>query len=274
MEDQRMWEDLNTDCLVNIFGRVGMESLLLDIPFVCKSWYKASLIPSCWQCIIFPDFSADQTFDFSRQGVEPNTICQRFLSEFRIDKSHFSSTAFMKCVINHSRGKATSITLPAYCTQEAVEFVAHECPDLVFLDISRYLLFTPSRKLISDLICKWENLVELWLSWSYNLEKILSQISVHCKSFCSLRVSYASIHKDEALTITTLVPNIKYLNLRSADFDRDSLVSILRSCKSLVLLDVRDCVGFNEADEEILKLSSHISKFICEGSKEELFIIP
>lgn len=106
------------DCLVNIFGRVGMESLLLDIPFVCKSWYKASLDSSCWQCLIFPDFTADL-------GLEPNTLCQRFVSEYRIDKSRFSSTTFVKFVVNRSRGKATSITIPAYCTREAVEFVAH-----------------------------------------------------------------------------------------------------------------------------------------------------
>ena len=122
MEDQRIWGDLNSDCLVKIFGKVGMESLLLDIPFVCKSWYKASLDSSCWQCLIFPDFTADPAASLS---LEPNTLCQRFVSEYRIDKSRFSSTKFVKFVVNRSRGKATSITLPAYCTQEAVEFVAH-----------------------------------------------------------------------------------------------------------------------------------------------------
>lgn len=122
MEDQRIWGDLNMDCLVKIFGRVGMESLLLDIPFVCKSWYKASLDSSCWQCLIFPDFTADQAVSL---GLEPNTLCQRFVSEYRIDKSRFSSTTFVKFVVNRSRGKATSITIPAYCTREAVEFVAH-----------------------------------------------------------------------------------------------------------------------------------------------------
>ena len=44
----RKWEELNMDCLVNVFQRVGMESLLLDVSFVCKSWYKASLDPKCW----------------------------------------------------------------------------------------------------------------------------------------------------------------------------------------------------------------------------------
>ncbi|KAL4610427.1 hypothetical protein ACB092_08G049100 [Castanea dentata] len=45
----KKWEDLEKDCLVNIFIRVGTESLLYDIPLVCKSWYRASLDPSCRQ---------------------------------------------------------------------------------------------------------------------------------------------------------------------------------------------------------------------------------
>ena len=43
------------DCLVNVLEKVGMRSLLLDAPFVCKSWYRASLHPSCWQSLIFID---------------------------------------------------------------------------------------------------------------------------------------------------------------------------------------------------------------------------
>ena len=41
----RKWDGLNDGTLVNALGRVGMESLLLDVPFVCKSWYKASREP-------------------------------------------------------------------------------------------------------------------------------------------------------------------------------------------------------------------------------------
>ncbi|KAJ6864118.1 hypothetical protein NC651_034835 [Populus alba x Populus x berolinensis] len=52
--EERKWEDLEFYCLVNVLGRVGMESLLLDVPFVCKSWYRASLDPSCWKHLVFP----------------------------------------------------------------------------------------------------------------------------------------------------------------------------------------------------------------------------
>ncbi|KAL6139023.1 hypothetical protein ACLB2K_064301 [Fragaria x ananassa] len=34
---RRRWEDLDADCLTNVFAKVGMESLLLALPFVCKS---------------------------------------------------------------------------------------------------------------------------------------------------------------------------------------------------------------------------------------------
>ncbi|KAL4618877.1 hypothetical protein ACB092_06G042200 [Castanea dentata] len=49
------WEDLNKDCLVNVVTRLGTKSLLIVIPFVCKSWYRVSLDPSCWQTITFQE---------------------------------------------------------------------------------------------------------------------------------------------------------------------------------------------------------------------------
>lgn len=76
----------------------------------------------------------------------------------------------------------------------------------------------------------------------------------------------AYICNDEALAIVKLVPNIKHLSLRQADIERDNLVTILQGCKELVALDVSDCRGFDEGDDEIYKLASHITNFRCEGS--------
>ncbi|THG21927.1 hypothetical protein TEA_009199 [Camellia sinensis var. sinensis] len=47
------------DCLVNVFGRVGIESLLLDVPFMCKPWYKATLSRLCWGKLDFSKISLD-----------------------------------------------------------------------------------------------------------------------------------------------------------------------------------------------------------------------
>ncbi|KAF5189788.1 F-box protein fbw2, partial [Thalictrum thalictroides] len=52
-EQVRKWEELDTDCLTNIFGRVGLQELINSVPLVCNSWYKASLDPNCWKILDF-----------------------------------------------------------------------------------------------------------------------------------------------------------------------------------------------------------------------------
>ncbi|CAL2262611.1 unnamed protein product [Prunus armeniaca] len=69
----------------------------------------------------------------------------------------------------------------------------------------------------------------------------------------------------ERFSLWNEMPNIKYLNFKGAKVNRDPLVTLLRGCKDLVMLDTWDCYGFNENDDEISKLASHISKFMCEG---------
>ncbi|KAH0976194.1 hypothetical protein GBA52_018093 [Prunus armeniaca] len=55
--------------------------------------------------------------------------------------------------------------------------------------------------------------------------------------------------------------------LEGAKVNRDGLVTLLRECKGLVMLDVRDCSGFDENNDEISKLASHI-KQLCVLSVE------
>lgn len=111
----RKWEELNRDCLVNVFQKVGMESMLLDVPLVCKSWHKASLDPKCWEFLIFPEY------------IEPDDIwgrgpfAERFMLEFQ-----FSVTAFIKFVIDRSCGHATALSLPICCTGEAFKYAANK----------------------------------------------------------------------------------------------------------------------------------------------------
>ncbi|KAI5349804.1 PREDICTED: F-box/LRR-repeat [Prunus dulcis] len=54
--DQRRWEDLNIDCLVNIFGRGGMESLLLDVSFVCNCGIEQASILHAGNASFFQTF--------------------------------------------------------------------------------------------------------------------------------------------------------------------------------------------------------------------------
>ncbi|VVA25474.1 PREDICTED: F-box/LRR-repeat [Prunus dulcis] len=270
--DERRWEDLNIDCMVNILGRVGMESLLLDVPFVCKSWYRASLNPSCWERLIFPDIKSSYSTLFV--GIGGKTLrwfhdpkLERFIHQYQIDESHFSTTAFIKFVVNRSNGHATALRLPPCASETDLKYVSDVCGDLKAVGLPGDLVNDKSG-VITELIGKWKRLEWLMLGSSYDLVKILSQISIHCKDFWGLRVSNADIFNDEAIAIVNFLPKIKHLILRKAEIDRDALMKLLQGCTELRVLDVSDCIGFSEDDEEILKLASHITNFSCKGSRE------
>ncbi|THG11830.1 hypothetical protein TEA_010948 [Camellia sinensis var. sinensis] len=90
--------------------------------------------------------------------------------------------------------------------------------------------------------------------------------SIHCNNFVGLGVPNAYIGKSDASAIATLLPNIKELDLRCANIEKESLVMILKGCKELECVDVSDCEGFDKGDIDILKLASHIRTFKPEGS--------
>ena len=89
MSELRKWEDLEFDCLVNVLGRVGMESLLLDVPFVCKSWHGASLDAAGWQHIDVPRLFSHPLFSEPRYSGDYPQVKQRFR-----DKYHNEDLAF------------------------------------------------------------------------------------------------------------------------------------------------------------------------------------
>lgn len=126
MELGRKWEEINKDILVNVLGRVGMESLVLDIPFVCKAWYKASTEPHCWEHLIFPTYikpdDIDCTYEWE-EDIPDKGFAKRLAMKYQ---ENLSLTAFVKFIVNRSCGNATIIELPAGCTREALEYVANE----------------------------------------------------------------------------------------------------------------------------------------------------
>lgn len=107
---------------MNVFGRVGMRSLLLNVPFVSKSWHRVSLDPSCWQRLIFigtetemdletrrfwccdNEIEADIDIESDRRCFE--ALMNRFACEYRMDARCFSDTRFIRFVVNRSGGHA------------------------------------------------------------------------------------------------------------------------------------------------------------------------
>ncbi|KAL7177309.1 hypothetical protein ACSBR2_030628 [Camellia fascicularis] len=227
------WENSNTDCLVNVLGRVGIGSLILNVPFVCKLWYKASLSHLCWQRLVFPRMpSANDSYFVS--------LATYFVSICNIP--HF----IKHCNISH------------------ICLLFTMCPNLRALVMPYELCFED--EIIPKLMSKWKALEILVLGRNIEMEEILVETVIHCKNLVAFAVISGHIEERHASAIVNLLPNIKHLSLRHAHMARENLVMILKGCKELEYLDVSFCEGFDEGDGEILKLTSHINTFKDKGS--------
>lgn len=106
----RRWEDLDRDCLVNVLGRVGVESLLLNVHFVCKSWHRASLDPLSWENLVFPS----SYHSFLDKFMHVNGVKVK------------SCTQFIKFIVDCSCGNATALILPGCCSAEGLLYAAEK----------------------------------------------------------------------------------------------------------------------------------------------------
>ena len=143
-----------------------------------------------------------------------------------------------------------------------MQFIFSRCPALKVLYLPSVMGNNRSF-VLSEVISKWKNLELLKIERPciHNMEKILKEISLHCKNFCHLEIdNIPIIHNEEASAIVTFLPNIRYLHLRHGIIDQKNLKIILQGCKKLVHLDVRDSLSF-ECDDQILELASHITNF-------------
>ncbi|XP_010653205.1 uncharacterized protein LOC104879974 [Vitis vinifera] len=209
-----------------------------------------------WERLIFPKYiKPDDIWENSPLG-------ERLMMEYQ---ESFCVTAFIKSVVARSQRRATVLTLPICCTEEALEYAANESPSLKALRLHDDLLFKKST-IIPKLISKWKNLEMLSLGSRHNMEEILAQISLHCNNFIMLFAPQIYVGKDEATAIVTSLPNLKYLVLKGSTIEWENLVMVLQGCKKLLRLDVRKCIGFEKNDAEILALASHIPTFMCKGS--------
>ncbi|KAL6971020.1 hypothetical protein U1Q18_030701 [Sarracenia purpurea var. burkii] len=254
---ERKWEDLNQDCLMNIFRRLGMKSLLLDVLFVCKSWHKATHDPGCWHRLDFSEILT--TYSYFKDAIFPS----RFMNEYEV-KGKFNITGLIKCVVKRSDRSATFLILPDFCTREILLYVADECPHLKTLELPYPVYASEIPKLVSklNLVSKWKNLEFLTIGICFQFREILTQINIHCKNFVGLTIKRNYIvGKDAVLAIITLLPNIKHLSLWYCFMEKKNLVMILQGCKELVHFEAMHCTGFNEGDYEILKLTSHMCTF-------------
>lgn len=149
----------------------------------------------------------------------------------------------------------------------------HEClyfccrlPNLKMLVLSSRVS-VEHRDIIPSLIMKFKNLEGLMLGNAYFVKDILELIPIHLPKFALLDLRNCFVGGEAAAAIVSHVPKLKVLIMDQATLDREDLLLIMQSCKQLERLHVRNCMGFAEDDEQILRLSSGIKDFQCSGSK-------
>ncbi|THU74917.1 hypothetical protein C4D60_Mb04t38450 [Musa balbisiana] len=118
--NDRQWENLPTNCLVDIFQKLSLHDLTLGVPFVCKSWYEASLDPSCWKILDF------RTID-PRPGSE---FTEKFKHEYRLDRYQFRG--FLNFLIRRSCKLAILLIHPPSqrIPINDLVYILKECPKL------------------------------------------------------------------------------------------------------------------------------------------------
>ncbi|ONK74420.1 uncharacterized protein A4U43_C03F6030 [Asparagus officinalis] len=252
-EEWRKWEDLEIDCLSNIFRRLALEELILDVSFVCKSWYKASLDPLCWQILNF------EKLDFSPES----RFAKKFKGKYAI--LNFSFAGFMNLVVGRSCGLATELRFPldGVSIQDLVS-AANKCQRLKVITLPKLMLEHEVH--ITELAAKWKELERLEMgSKPSPFTRLAARISTNCKKFRALKMA-GSIKREDATAIAGCFKGIKELDLSRAYLPKEHLVVIVKGCKEIEKLILNECVGFDSGDEEIRKLVDGIKIFESRGS--------
>ncbi|KAJ4823961.1 hypothetical protein Tsubulata_039217 [Turnera subulata] len=255
--ESRKWEDLEINCLVNVLAKVGIESLLLDVPLVCKSWYRASLEPKCWEQIVSLE--------------DEDKLCNRFGLSLGIgyyEIRDITVSKLIKLIIDRSNGACTVFDVSWSFNREVLQYLAEKCPCLKTLSLG--WLSYESFPILPLLIRKWKHLEFLSLASDvfdiYFIQTCFA-INIHCKNFTSLHIFHRHdlFVEKEISAIVAYLPKIKHLYLYGMRNEK-YLKTILRGCRELEYLVVGKpgCGSFFswELDEETMKLASHIKTFI------------
>ncbi|XP_074348513.1 uncharacterized protein LOC141687212 [Apium graveolens] len=171
--EERKWENLNYDCLVNVLKRVDLETKLFDVPLVCKHWYYTLLNLLCWQKLVFP---------FNYEESRLTTALEDEKNVARL----------MKFVVNRSLGRATTFLAPIFATIEDVMYVLDTCPGLKYLAVHRYTLDGDEEDMIGaafgDSFLQWKSTDLIYSRHCNYMLDIIDKISLQCKSFVGLSV--------------------------------------------------------------------------------------
>ncbi|WOL10047.1 F-box/LRR-repeat protein [Canna indica] len=258
-ERARRWEDMPADCLVAIFQRLALDDLTVGVPFVCKSWARAAREPGCWKVVDFRSLDLMPWSEFPRRFVARHSSLH-----------DFSFSALLRFVLGRARGSSSSVAELVFPLASAVsiddlDYAAAKCPGLRRLALPDHLMLEDERR-VPELVGRWKDLEELEMeSKPSSFSEIVAGIGRGCRRFARLRVT-GLITGEDARAVAEWLPELKCLELSKSYLTKEELEVILRGCRKLERVVVRNCLGF-AADEEVLKMGAGVKSFEHEGSK-------
>ncbi|KAG6485701.1 hypothetical protein ZIOFF_054265 [Zingiber officinale] len=229
--------------------------LAVAVPFVCKSWYRASLDPSCWRRLNFRSLDFTPWSPFSRA----------FALRYRLH-SPLSFSAFLRFALHRSRGVVDQLAFPlsSAVSIHDLAYASVKCLRLKALALPDNLMLEDDLR-IPELVWRWKDLehLEMETKPSSFLEAVV-EIGRNCPRFVGLKVR-GLIRREDAKALARCLPELKHLELSKSYLTKDELLVVIDGCRKLETLTIKDCLGF-QADDEILKLVSRIERFEHEGS--------
>lgn len=113
-DGERDWSNIPMNCLVDIFQKLPIYDLTLAIPFVCKSWYEASLDPYSWRILDFSNIDPSQNSAFG----------EKFKREYRLEEYKFK--LFLRFVMHRSRKLAVLLIPTPYISINDMAYILEE----------------------------------------------------------------------------------------------------------------------------------------------------
>jgi hypothetical protein len=290
------WADMETDCLVHVFGRLDLEDLAAAAPLVCRGWRRAAADPSLWRAL---DLRRDHVARFMPWGALAAAFARRYAVR------GFSLAGFLRLCVWRARGSAEDVALPPLLAEPAHEIdhislrlvplclpshasplfgcscccchlararVSHasassRCPRLRRLALPHLTVGDEAR--LPDLVPRWPLLEHLELETkpsSSSFPALAAQVALHCPAFASLKTSGA-FKREDAAALARSLPRLRSLCVDRSYLPKEQLLAILAACRDLREFSARSCVGFDDEDEEVLRHGARILRFDVGGSK-------
>ncbi|KAG5607305.1 hypothetical protein H5410_028797, partial [Solanum commersonii] len=225
------WDELIPDALGLIFRNLSLQEVLTIVPRVCKSWGKAAKGPYCWQEIDIEEWSKNRCPD-------------------NLDR-------MLQLLITRSCGSLRKLCVSSLSRDSSFSFIANNAK---FLQMLRLPKSEIGDSVVEQVVGMFTNITFLDVSYCLKIgARALEAIGKHCKCLTGLRRTMHPLEvicklyqDDEALAISSTMPNLKQLEIAYMLVGTTSIIEVLQNCRCLELLDVRGCWNVN-LDHDFMK---------------------